>query len=64
MILQVAVTGVLGFGLCGALIWAFWRSLQREDAEGAVRFTRRSAILLVLVVVSLLAVSIVLASLS
>lgn len=61
MMVKVAALGLLAFTVSGGLLWAFFRSLQREHLEKERRFTGRSAVLLALVIVSLLFFSLVLA---
>lgn len=59
MMIGVAVIGLLAFGISGTLLYAFWRSLQREDDKGELTFTARSGVLLAAVVVSLAVASLV-----
>ncbi|MFN2443161.1 MAG: hypothetical protein ABR517_10810 [Thermoanaerobaculia bacterium] len=54
MMIGVAVIGLLAFGVSGTLLYAFWRSLQKEDDKGELMFTARSGVLLAAVVVSLI----------
>lgn len=64
MMLLVVGTGTLAFGVSGTLLWLFFRSLQKESADGERRFTTRSALLLVGVLASLLFFSLVFAALA
>ncbi|HVR43836.1 MAG TPA: hypothetical protein VMS56_10385 [Thermoanaerobaculia bacterium] len=64
MVILVAVTGLLAFGVSAGILTAFWKSLRREDAEGAARFTSRSAMLLVALIAALLLFSLLFAGLS
>lgn len=61
MVVKVAITGLLAFAVSGGLLWAFFRSLQREHNENQPQFTRRSAALLGGVIASLLAFSLLFA---
>jgi hypothetical protein len=64
MMLLVVGTGTLAFAVSGTLLFLFFRSLQRESAEGEHRFTTRSAIYLFGLLASLLFFSLLFAALA
>jgi hypothetical protein len=64
VMLLVVGTGVLAFGVSGTLLWLFFRSLQRESAEGDRRLTTRSAMLLAGVLASLIVFSLLFAGIA
>ena len=54
MMWTVAGIGVLAFGVSGGLLIAFLKSLMKEDRNAETQFTRRSGVLLVATIASLL----------
>ncbi len=64
IMLLVVGTGTFAFAVSGTLLFLFFRSLQRESAEGERRFTTRSAIYLVGVLASLIFFALVFAALA
>lgn len=64
MMALVTGTGLLALGVAGGLVWAFFRSLSREEADGEPRLTPRSARLLAAAIASLLLISLLFAAAS
>ncbi|MDX1583080.1 MAG: hypothetical protein R3338_05695 [Thermoanaerobaculia bacterium] len=57
-LLKTMVVGVIAFGVCGALLAGFIRSLLQESDEGEMQFTARSGWWMAGLIASLLVFSI------